>query len=182
MYYGGDSIPYGNLIDGFKWDYSEWQTVYYEAKPCYNWNGQSWIGESPEYPTWTVCGLSTCTLCSSQVLSEEKWVTVFKEIPTDMKIQVLGAKHEAYIVLKLIQHSTAYPNLYVDIEMLTEGLTPEQIALLRSTQNVPHGHYCCYKPGGTGNQGGIEPLINGFARIIIHSQTHGIEIFEEGHF
>jgi hypothetical protein len=43
-------------------------------------------------------------------------------------------------------------------------------------------HYCCYKDGGIGNQGGLEPLISGFARIITYSSYYGIEDFEEGHF
>lgn len=33
-----------------------------------------------------------------------------------------------------------------------------------------------------GNQGGLESMISGYARIVMHSETYGIEIFEEGHF
>jgi hypothetical protein len=54
--------------------------------------------------------------------------------------------------------------------------------MLRNTQNDAHGHYCCYKAGGAGNSGALEPLINGYGRIYIHSPTHGVEVFEEGHF
>lgn len=86
-----------------------------------------------------------------------------------MKTLVLGTPHESFLMLKFIQHSTTYPNVYVDLILLTEGLTSEQIVKLRKTQDDPHTHYCCYKEGGEGNLGAIEPMVNGFARIIIHS-------------
>lgn len=156
LFYGGsNSIPYGNLIDGLNWDYSEWQTITYEPQSCYWWNNKEWVGTAPENPAWTECGLNNCIRCDSQVLSEDVYVYVSKKILTPLAIQVLGTPHEALIVIKWMQYSTEYNDLYVDITLLTEGLTYEQIVMLRQTQDHAHEHYCCYIPGGTGNLGPV---------------------------
>jgi len=115
-------------------------------------------------------------------LSEDVYVYVSKKVLTPLAIQVLGTPHEALIVLKWMKYSTQYDDLYVDITLLTEGLTREQITMLRQTQDHAHEHYCCYLPGGTGNLGPVQPLISGYAKIITHSTTYGVERFEEGHF
>ena len=79
-------MPYGNMIDGFTWDYAEWQTITYPEKDCFYWNNKEWIGTAPEYPQWTECGLATCVLCSQQVLSEQVYVYVSTTLYTDMAI------------------------------------------------------------------------------------------------
>jgi hypothetical protein len=50
LFEGGSTIPYGNLVDGLRWKYSDWQTVTYEKKDCYWMNGEEWIGKEPKTP------------------------------------------------------------------------------------------------------------------------------------
>ena len=99
---------------------------------------------------------------------------------TPLKSQILGSDHEAYLVLHGVQYSRAYPDLLVDVDVLTQGLTQGEVFHLRASQNDHHSSYCCYVEEGDGE--GLEPFISGFARITIYSKAYGIEQFMEGHF
>ena len=86
-----------------------------------------------------------------------------------LKQTIFDSEHEAFIVLQEIWFVSNNKNLYVDVWLLTENLSQGEIAKLRSTENPRGPHYCCYKPGGPDNEGALEDLINGFARIIVYS-------------
>jgi len=59
------------------------------------------------------------------VTSEEKYVYISKNVGTPIALQVLGTPHEALLPLFGIKYSTDHPDLFVDIVILTEGLTRE---------------------------------------------------------
>ena len=88
----------------------------------------------------------------------------------------------SYLVLKDIWLVSNNKNLYIDIWLLAEGLTQYEIGMLRATEHPRGPHYCCYLPGGPDNQGQLENMMTGFARMIMHSSTNGIEYIKEGHF
>ena len=98
-------------------------------------------------------------------------------IKTPLREQVIGADHEAIIVLKSLQYSPTYPDLLVDVWWLTRGLSVSDIQYLRSIQNAEVEKFCCY------NSGGVRPvrdMLTGFARVITYSDENGMESLEEG--
>lgn len=100
-------------------------------------------------------------------------------IATPLKDQMYAIEqdHEAMIVLKGLQYSPAYADLYVDVWWLTRGLNVDDISYLRSIQSSAAEHFCCYLSGGVR---AVNPMMNGFARVITYSDTFGIESMEEG--
>ena len=98
-------------------------------------------------------------------------------IKTPLREQVIGADHEAIIVLKSLQYSPTYPDLLVDVWWLTRGLSVSDIQYLRGIQNSQAEHFCCYKEGGVGP---VNKMMSGYARVIMYSDKHGIETLEEG--
>lgn len=105
---------------------------------------------------------------------------------TPLKQQILDSDFQNFFFLKYIAFDkTVYGRQYVDIWLLAENMTPAEQEMIQQVQalGTKETPVCCFK--GSNNDDGefsIEKLISGFARIIVHSESTGIDRFMEGRF
>lgn len=67
----------------------------------------------------------------------EKTVTKEAKYDTPIRGQIIGTNYEELLSIPNIVYSADTPSLYVDINLLTQGLSSEQIAKLKGTQENP---------------------------------------------
>lgn len=76
--------------------------------------------------------------------------------------------------MRNVSYSSEYPSLKVDVDLLLIGHTDEEKQFLESVE-VGGDDFQYYVDK-------IEPLMNGFSRVIYHSIEYGIEKIQEGEF
>lgn len=87
------------------------------------------------------------------------------------------------MTLKNIQYLNWYPDLKVDVQILTHLNDSTSLQVLEEVAANPDEIYCCYEEGGGfRNKGFLKNLMTGYARIILWSEANGIEKIQEGKF